>query len=141
MDTCSKLVDGIRGVVCPSSFAKHTTQYRRTVLLAMMQNTTILIAKSMLLNQEDTKASKKMAKTMAVEAYSSAEKIKRLEFEFIILKGSNISAPISLQLETALQNIVDLKSRLDVVQVKYESAEKEIGCYIPQIQDLECVMW
>ena len=24
-----------------------------------------------------------------------------------------------------------------MIQVKYESAEKEIGCYIPQIQDLE----
>ncbi|KAM1391104.1 hypothetical protein ACFX2I_018850 [Malus domestica] len=27
--------------------------------------------------------------------------------------------------------------RLDVIQVKYESAENEIGCYIPQIQDFK----
>ncbi|KAM1811196.1 hypothetical protein ACFX12_027867 [Malus domestica] len=27
--------------------------------------------------------------------------------------------------------------RLDVIQFKYESAKKEIGCYIPQIQNLE----
>ena len=53
------------------------------------------------------------------------------------MKGSNISAPTSLQLETAHQEIVDLKTRLDAIQVKYESAEKEIRCYIPQIQDLE----
>ena len=30
-----------------------------------------------------------------------------------------------------------MKTKLDAIQVKYESAEKEIGCYIPQIQDLE----
>ena len=31
---------------------------------------------------------------------------------------------------------MDLKTRLDAIQVKYESAENEIECYIPQIQDL-----
>ena len=30
-----------------------------------------------------------------------------------------------------------MKTRLEAIQVKYESAEKEIGCYIPQIQDFE----
>ena len=30
-----------------------------------------------------------------------------------------------------------MKARLDATQVKYESAEKEIEHYIPQIQDLE----
>ena len=33
-----------------------------------------------------------------------------------------------------------MKTRLDPIQVKYESAEKEIGSYTPQIQDLECVI-
>ena len=42
-----------------------------------------------------------------------------------------------MQIDTACQEIVDLKTRLDAIQVKYESAEKEIGCYIPRIQDLE----
>ena len=37
MDACAKFVDGVRKVVCPSSFAKHITQHRRTALLAMMQ--------------------------------------------------------------------------------------------------------
>ena len=37
-------------------------------------------------------------KTMAVEAYSSAEEIKRLDSELVALKGSNISTLISLQL-------------------------------------------
>ncbi|KAM1504334.1 hypothetical protein ACFXTO_000464 [Malus domestica] len=74
---------------------------------------------------------------MAAEAYSSVEEIKRLDSELVSLKGSNISTPISLQLETARHEIVDLKTRLDAIQVKYESAKKEIGCYMPQIQDLE----
>ncbi|KAM2125104.1 hypothetical protein ACFX1Q_015620 [Malus domestica] len=74
---------------------------------------------------------------MAAEAYSSVEKIKRLDFELVALKWYNISAPTSLQLETARQDIVDLKTKLDAIQVKYENAEKKIICYIPQIQDLE----
>ncbi|KAM2748690.1 hypothetical protein EV2_027684 [Malus domestica] len=78
-----------------------------------------------------------MAKIMAAKAYSSAEEIKRLDFELVALKRSNICAPTSLQLETAHHKIVDLKTRLDAIQVRYESAEKEIECYIPQIQDLE----
>ena len=42
-----------------------------------------------------------------------------------------------MQLKTSRQEIVDLKTRLDVIQVKYESAVKKIGCYIPHTQDLE----
>ena len=63
-----------------------------------------------------------------------------MESELVVLKGSNISAPTSLQLETARQEIVDLKTRLDAIQVKYKNAEKEIECYIPHIQDLECAI-
>ena len=66
MDVCAKFVDGVREVICPSSFAKHTTEYRKTALLAMMQKTAILVAEFMLLNQEDTKASKEVAKVVAV---------------------------------------------------------------------------
>ncbi|KAM2824463.1 hypothetical protein COP1_034369 [Malus domestica] len=32
---------------------------------------------------------------------------------------------------------MDLKTRLDAIQIKYESVEKEIELYIPQIQDIE----
>ena len=74
---------------------------------------------------------------MAAEAYSSTYKVKKLEYDLAALKGSNISAFTSLQLETARQEIVDLKTRLDTIQVKYESSEKKIERYIPQIQDLE----
>ncbi|KAM1826845.1 hypothetical protein ACFX13_026152 [Malus domestica] len=137
MDVCSKFVDGIKRVVGLSSFAKHTTRYRRTALLAMMKKTAILEAESMLLDQEDTKVTKKVARTVAAEAYSSAKKVKKLEYELAALNGSNISALTFLQLETACQKIVDLKTRLDAIQVQYESEKKEIECYIPQIQDLE----
>ena len=49
---------------------------------------------------------------MAAEAYSSAEKIKRLDSELVALNGSNISTLTSLQLETARHEIVDLKTSL-----------------------------
>ena len=81
MDACAKFVDGVKGVVCPSSFKKHMTGYRRTALLAIMQKIEILLAKFMLLGQEDTKAVKEVAKTIAAETYSSSEKIERLESE------------------------------------------------------------
>ena len=38
----------------------------------------------------------RVAKTMAAEAYSSTKEIKRLDFELVALKESNIYAPISL---------------------------------------------
>ena len=36
IDACAKFVDGVIGVVFQSSFAKYTTKYRKTALLAMM---------------------------------------------------------------------------------------------------------
>ncbi|KAB2600330.1 hypothetical protein D8674_010601 [Pyrus ussuriensis x Pyrus communis] len=69
MDTCANLADGVRWVICPSSFAKHTTQYRRTTLLAMKQKTMILAAESMLLDQKDTKAAKEMATKKELRCY------------------------------------------------------------------------
>ncbi|KAM1058291.1 hypothetical protein ACFX2A_032138 [Malus domestica] len=96
MDICAKFVDGVKGIVRPSLFSKHTLEYRKTALLAMMQKTTILAVESMFLDQEDTEAAKKMARTMAAEAYFLVEKIKKLESELAALKGSNISALTSL---------------------------------------------
>ncbi|KAM1126077.1 hypothetical protein ACFX2B_040800 [Malus domestica] len=66
----------------------------------MIQKTMILAAKSMLFDQNDTKVANEVARTVAAEAYCSTGKVKRLESEFDALKGSNISAPTSLQLET-----------------------------------------
>ncbi|KAM2599611.1 hypothetical protein TB2_038006 [Malus domestica] len=140
-DACAKFVDGVRKVVCPSSFAKHIAEYTKITLLLMIQKMAILAAESMLIDQEDTKVANEVAKVVASETYSSAEKIKRLKYELVVLKGSNISAPTSLQVETTRQEIVDLKTRFNAIQVKYESAKNEIGCHIPQIQDLERVFF
>ncbi|KAM1218842.1 hypothetical protein ACFX2G_046991 [Malus domestica] len=83
-----------------------------------------LVPSLLMASERYSKAAKEMANTM-------------VDSKLFALKGSNISAPTSLQLKTARQKIVDLKTRLDAIQVKHESAEKKIGCYIPQIQDLE----
>ncbi|KAM1322078.1 hypothetical protein ACFX2F_015086 [Malus domestica] len=87
----------------------------------------------MLLDQQDTKA----ARWQRLWQPKLVEKIKMLESKLVALKGSNIYASTSLQLEIACQEIVDLKTRLDAIQLKYESVEKEIGCHIPQIKDIE----
>ncbi|XP_050125622.1 uncharacterized protein LOC126602809 [Malus sylvestris] len=50
MDLCAKFVDGVKEIVGLSLFAKHTPEYRKTALLAMMQKTTILATESMLLD-------------------------------------------------------------------------------------------
>ncbi|KAM1529587.1 hypothetical protein ACFX1Z_018773 [Malus domestica] len=52
-----------------------------------------------------SKAAKEMANTMA-------------DFELVALKGSNISAPTSLQLEITRHEIVDLKTRFDAIQIQ-----------------------
>ncbi|KAM1104872.1 hypothetical protein ACFX19_013401 [Malus domestica] len=36
MDVCAKFVDGVKEIVGSSLFAKHTPEYRKTALLAMM---------------------------------------------------------------------------------------------------------
>ncbi|KAM2403337.1 hypothetical protein ACFX1X_031107 [Malus domestica] len=36
IDVCAKFGDDVKIVVYPSSFAKHTTEYRKTAFLAMM---------------------------------------------------------------------------------------------------------
>ncbi|KAM1397325.1 hypothetical protein ACFX2I_014921 [Malus domestica] len=92
MHACAKFFDGVRGVVYPSFFTKHTTKYKKTALLAMMQKMTIQATESMLLDQQDTKA----ARWQGLWQPKLIEKIKMLESKLVALKGSNISAPISL---------------------------------------------
>ncbi|KAB2630928.1 hypothetical protein D8674_008447 [Pyrus ussuriensis x Pyrus communis] len=107
IDAYTKLVDDVRG---------------KTVILA---------AESMFLNQEDTKAANKMAKTMAAEAYSSVKMIKRLESELVILKRSNISASTFLQLETARQEIIQVLECAisEVHSTTYVEDEELIAAY------------
>ncbi|KAM1639195.1 hypothetical protein ACFXTN_008513 [Malus domestica] len=61
INVCVKFFDGVKRVVGLSSFVKHTTEYKRTALLAMMQKTMILAVEFMFLDQDDTKAAKEMA--------------------------------------------------------------------------------
>ena len=88
----------LEGLFAQVFFAKHTTEYRRISLLAMMQKMTILATESMLPDQKDTKAAKEVAKTMAAEAYSTTKKIKRLESKLVALKESNVFAPLLCRL-------------------------------------------
>ena len=67
----------------------------------------------MVFDQENTTAAQGVARSMAAEAYSLVEKVKSLESELAALKRSNVSAPTSLQLETARQEIANLRTRLD----------------------------
>ncbi|KAM2771472.1 hypothetical protein COP1_016744 [Malus domestica] len=58
---------------------------------------------------------------MASERYSKAAKDTTntmADSELVALKGSHMSAPTPLQLETAHQKIVDLKTRLDTIQIQ-----------------------
>ena len=44
----------------------------------------------------------------------AAEKIEKLEFELIVLKGFDVSAPTFFQLEIARQEVAHLNARLSV---------------------------
>ncbi|KAM1192773.1 hypothetical protein ACFX2G_013322 [Malus domestica] len=74
----------------------------------MIQKTTILVAESILLDQEDTKAFKDKARTMAAEACSSTEKVKRLE-------------PQVLELQGALKSNDNLKKEMDELHKDFET--------------------
>ncbi|KAM2611618.1 hypothetical protein TB2_031678 [Malus domestica] len=96
----------------------------------MMQKTMILAAESMLIDQEDTKATKEITTTMAAEAYSSVERIKKLESKLVALKGSRISTlqvihfkkivdrleTYVLELQGALKINENLKKEVDKLQ-------------------------
>ncbi|KAB2608578.1 paramyosin-like [Pyrus ussuriensis x Pyrus communis] len=83
-------------------------------------------AESMLLNQNNTEAAKEMTKIMAAEASSSVSLIKRLKSELITLKGSNISAPTSLELQTARQKIIqDLERVVSELHSTVYTKDKE----------------
>lgn len=75
--------------------------------------------------------------TIVVETHCTAKKIEQLESQLSVLKGSDVSVPTSLQLKIIRWEIGDLKVRLDVIQVKYDTTKKKIGHYIPQIQDFK----
>ena len=79
----------------------------RAALLTMLQKMAVLAAESMVLDQEDTKAA---------QGWRGLWLLKLTPWprtELAALKGSNVFAPTSLPLETARQEIANLKARLD----------------------------
>ncbi|KAM1298666.1 hypothetical protein ACFX2F_025445 [Malus domestica] len=88
-----------------------------------------LVPSLLMASERYNKAAKEMANTMA-------------DSELITLKGFNISAPTSLQLETARQEIVDLKTRLDAIQVKHEMIhfKRIIDRLEPQVLELQGIL-
>ncbi|KAM2748735.1 hypothetical protein EV2_027724 [Malus domestica] len=75
---------------------------------------------------------------MASKKYSKAVKETTntmADFELVALKGSHMSTLTFLQLETARQKIVDLKTRLDVIQIQdLEFAVSEL-CFAAYAKD------
>lgn len=137
LEACAKFVDGIGKVVNSSSFAKNTVYSCRSSLLIMMQKTMALAAESMCVNQDEAKAAMEMELLMVAKARLVVEKMKELESKLAVLKWSDVSTFIFLQLETTYLKVVDLKAKLNLIYKKYDVVEKEISCYIPQIQSLE----
>ncbi|KAM1560293.1 hypothetical protein TB2_003379 [Malus domestica] len=70
---------------------------------------------------------------------SATEWMKKLESELAVLKRFDISAPTSLQLEIAQQEVAHLKARLSATQAMLEVAEKEVGRVSLVVEDLERV--
>ncbi|KAM1309877.1 hypothetical protein ACFX2H_006508 [Malus domestica] len=87
-----------------------------------------------------SKVAKKVAKNMVAKAYSSADEIKRLDSELVALKGSNIYTSTSLQLKTAHQDIIDLKTKLDAIQVGAAEGEVLDDATAKSVAAAECVV-
>ncbi|KAB2604408.1 hypothetical protein D8674_039600 [Pyrus ussuriensis x Pyrus communis] len=123
MNVCAKFVNGVKGVIGPSFFAKHTTEYRRTVLLAMIQKTAILVAEPILLGQEDTKAIKEIQdlKRAIFEfrsaAYAKDEKLIAAYNQVIyFMKVVDRLEPQVLELQGALKINDNLKKKVEELQ-------------------------
>ncbi|KAM1171371.1 hypothetical protein ACFX1T_021675 [Malus domestica] len=100
IDVCTKFVDNVGKVVIRSeSFEKRHAYSRRSSLVATMHKTLILAAKSMCVNQDAVKCAKEAEVVLMAQLCSAAEKIEKLEFELAVLKGSDVSTLIFLQLK------------------------------------------
>ena len=79
----------------------------------------------MRVDQDVVKHAKKAEVKLTAQLRSDVEKIEKLEFELIVWKGSNVSAPTSVQLATVHQEVVDLKGKLSSTQAMLEATNKE----------------
>ena len=115
MDACAEFVDGVKGIIGPGSFVKHTPEYRRAALLTMMQKRRFWLPSPWSLIKRIPRLPRGWRGLWLLKLTPWPRKLKDLESELAALKGSNVSAPTSLQLETARQEITNLKARLDAV--------------------------
>lgn len=72
---------------------------------------------------------------------SAAEKIEKLEFGLVILKGFDISTPTFVQLETVHWEVVDLKAKLGATPAMLEAIEKKVSRFAPWSKTLSMLIW
>ena len=108
-------------------------------MIATIHKTLILAAESMRVDHDASKCAKEAEVALVAQLRSAAEKIGKLEFELAILKGSDVSAPTSLQLEITREKATHLNARLSKTQTMLEATKKEINHVFPVVEDLERV--
>ena len=104
-----------------------------------MHKTLILAAEPMRVDQDAVKCANEAKVALVAQLRSIAENIEKLESELALLKGFNVSAPTSLQLEIAREDAANLNARLSATQAMLEVPEKEISRVSPVVDDLEHV--
>ena len=140
VDACTKFVDNIgKVVVCSDSFAKLHAYSRRSSLLARIHKTLIMVAESMRVDHDAVKCVKEGEVVLMTHLRSAAKKIEKLESELAVLKGPDVFAPTSVQLETANQEVVHLKAKLSTTQAMLEVVGKEVRRVSPVVKDLDRV--
>ncbi|KAB2603124.1 hypothetical protein D8674_004129 [Pyrus ussuriensis x Pyrus communis] len=82
-------------------FVKHHANSKRPSLIATMHNTLILVTEFMCVDQDTVKYAIEVEVALMAQLRPSAVKIEKLESELAFLKGSDVSAPISMQLKNA----------------------------------------
>ncbi|KAM2757075.1 hypothetical protein PS2_018866 [Malus domestica] len=92
-----------------------------------MHKTLILVAESIHVDQDVVKYVKEVEMALTTQLRSVAKKINNLKSELAILKGSDISAPTSIQLETAYQEVSHLKAKLIATPAMLEVAGKGVS--------------
>ncbi|KAM2711912.1 hypothetical protein EV1_031990 [Malus domestica] len=85
------------------SFVNHPAYSRRFSLIGIMHKTFILPTESMRVDQDAVKCAKEAEVVLVAQLRLAAENIKKLESGLAILKGSDVFAPTSVQLEIAFQ--------------------------------------
>ncbi|KAM1504365.1 hypothetical protein FF1_000473 [Malus domestica] len=104
-----------------------------------MHKTLILAAESMHVDQDAVKCAKDAEVALMAQLRSTAENIDKLESELVVLKGSDVFAPTSMQLGTAHQEVAYLKAKFSATQAMLEAAEKEVSHVAPVVKNLERV--